>query len=212
MKNRSHSEPNNVTQSERVRSYNGHTPTLGQDVWIDPSAVVIGQVYIGDDSSVWPLASVRGDMTTIRIGARTTIQDGAILHSTHASSFNPGGFPLQIGDDVSVAHQAMLHGCTVGNRVLIGMQTIIMDGAKVGSDVIIGAGSLVPPGKVLESGYLYVGRPVKQKRPLNQKELDFFTYVAGNYVKVKDQYIADEEAQADTQGEIARRQMRQAQQ
>ncbi len=222
MKNRSQTEQssanqsspnlNSSTMSQRVRSYNGHTPELGQRVWIDPSAVVIGQVHIAADSSVWPLASVRGDMTHIHIGERTTIQDGAILHSTHASSFNPGGFPLTIGDDVSVAHQAMLHGCTVGDRVLIGMQTIIMDGAKVGSDVIIGAGSLVPPGKVLESGYLYVGRPVQQKRPLNQKELDFFTYVAGNYVKVKDQYIADEEKHADTQDAIAHRQMQQAQQ
>lgn len=177
-----------------IRNYKDKTPNLAEGVFVDPSAVVIGDVAIGKDSSVWPLSSIRGDMTSITIGERTTIQDGSNLHSTHASDFNPGGYPLSIGDDVSVGHQAMLHGCTIGSRVLVGMQSIVMDGAIVEDDVIIAAGSLVPPGKTLESGYLYVGRPAKQSRKLTEKELAFFTYVAANYVKVKDDYLKGETA------------------
>ncbi len=174
-----------------IRKYKDKMPTLHEGVFVDPSAVVIGDVTIGKDSSVWPLSSIRGDMTSITIGERTTIQDGSNLHSTHASDFNPGGFPLSIGDDVSVGHQAMLHGCTIGSRVLVGMQAIVMDGAVVEDNVIIAAGSLVPPGKTLESGHLYVGRPAKQSRKLTEKELAFFTYVAANYVKVKNDYLED---------------------
>lgn len=174
-----------------IRSYKDKKPSLGKGVYVDPSAVILGDVTIEEDSSVWPLVAIRGDMTAIKIGKRTTVQDGSILHSTHPSDFNPGGYPLSIGDDVSVGHQAMLHGCTIGDRVVVGMACIVMDGAIVENDVVIGAGSLVPPGKTLESGYLYVGRPAKQVRPLTDKEMAFFTYVAGNYVKVKNDYLAD---------------------
>ena len=119
---------------------------------------------------MWPLTVIRGDMHRIRIGARTSIQDGSVLHITHAGPFNPDGYPLTIGDDVTVGHKVILHGCTIGNRVLVGMGAIVMDGAVVEDEVVIGAGSLVPPGKRLESGYLYVGSPVKQARPLSDKE------------------------------------------
>jgi carbonic anhydrase/acetyltransferase-like protein (isoleucine patch superfamily) len=169
----------------------GKSPKLGQKVFIDPSSVVIGDVEIGEDSSVWPCVVIRGDMHHIRIGARTSVQDGSVLHITHASDYNPAGHPLVIGDDVTVGHSVCLHGCTVGNRVLVGIGSTILDGAVVEDDVVIGAGSLVPPGKRLESGFLYMGTPVKQIRPLKDSERQFFTYSAGNYVKLKDQYLSE---------------------
>ena len=178
----------------KIRSFQGMTPQLGERVFVDPSAVVLGDVVLGDDVSVWPLTVIRGDMHRIRIGDRTSVQDGSVLHITHAGPFNPDGFPLIIGSDVTIGHQAMLHGCTIGNKVLVGMGAMVMDGAIVEDEVIIGAGSLVPPGKTLESGYLYVGRPVKQQRPLTEKELKFFSYTAANYVKLKDQHLEEEYA------------------
>jgi len=174
-----------------IRPFQQHTPALGERAFVDRSAVVIGDVEIGADSSVWPLTVIRGDMHRIRIGARTSVQDGCVLHITHAGPFNPDGFPLLIGDDVTLAHKVMLHGCTVGNRVLIGMGSIVMDGAVIEDDVIVGAGSLVPPGKRLDSGFLYVGSPVRPVRALTDKEKAFFTYSAGNYVKLKDQHLAE---------------------
>ncbi len=178
----------------KIRSYQGMTPKLGERVFVDPSAVVLGDVELGDDVSVWPLTVIRGDMHRIRVGARTSLQDGSVLHITHAGPYSPDGFPLLIGDDVTVGHQAMLHGCTIGSRVLVGMGAMIMDGAVVEDEVIVGAGSLVPPGKVLESGYLYVGRPVKQVRPLTEKEISFFSYTAGNYVRLKDKHLQEDYA------------------
>ncbi|MAK92072.1 MAG: gamma carbonic anhydrase family protein [Oleibacter sp.] len=174
-----------------VRSYQGHSPKLGERVFVDRTAVIIGDVELGDDCSVWPLAVIRGDMHHIRIGARTSVQDGSVLHITHASDYNPGGYPLIIGDDVTIGHQAMLHGSTIGNRVLVGMKSMIMDGAVVEDDVIIAAGAVVTPGKVLESGYLYKGNPAKAARPITEKERSFFTYGAGNYVRLKDKHIAE---------------------
>lgn len=180
-----------------IRNYQGHSPQLGARVFVDESAVVIGDVVLGDDASVWPCVVIRGDMHKIRIGARTSVQDGSVLHITHASDYNPAGHPLIIGDDVTVGHSVCLHGCTIGNRVLIGIGTTVLDGAVVEDEVIIGAGSLVPPGKRLESGFLYVGSPVKQARPLKDSERRFFTYSAGNYVKLKDSYIAENNAALD---------------
>lgn len=174
-----------------IRTYQGKTPSLGERVFVDASAVVIGDVEIGADSSVWPLVVIRGDMHRIRIGARTSVQDGSVLHITHAGPFNPDGFPLTIGDEVTIGHKVLLHGCTIGSRILVGMGSIVMDGAVIEDEVILGAGSLVPPGKVLESGFLYVGSPVKKARPLTDKERAFFSYTAGNYVKLKDQHIAE---------------------
>ncbi len=172
-----------------IRSFQNKVPSQGERVFVDPASTVIGEVALGDDSSVWPGAVVRGDMHRIVIGARTSVQDNAVLHITHDSAFNPGGFPLTLGDDVTVGHQAMLHGCTIGDRVMIGMQTMIMDGAVVESDVMLAAGSLVSPGKRLASGWLYRGRPARAVRELTAKEIEFLPYVAGNYVKLKDQYL-----------------------
>ncbi|ABD79294.1 gamma carbonic anhydrase family protein [Saccharophagus degradans] len=180
-----------VANSNPVRTFKNITPSLGERVFVDPAAVVIGDVHLGEDASVWPCAVIRGDMHRIRVGARTSVQDNAILHITHASSFNPDGWPLIIGDDVTIGHGACLHGCTVGNKVLVGIGATVLDGAIVEDEVIIGAGSLVPPGKRLQSGFLYVGSPVKQARPLKDSEKAFFAYSAQNYVKLKDEYLGD---------------------
>jgi carbonic anhydrase/acetyltransferase-like protein (isoleucine patch superfamily) len=158
---------------------------------IAPEAYVLGDVTLGNDSSVWPGAIVRGDMHTITVGERTSVQDGVVLHITHASDFNPNGHPLTIGSDVTIGHQACLHGCTIGNEVLIGIGATILDGAVVEDQVIIAAGTLVPPGKRLVSGFMYMGSPAKQARPLTEKERVYFKYTAGNYVKLKDEYLAD---------------------
>ncbi|MCY1269546.1 Protein YrdA [compost metagenome] len=174
-----------------IRKYQQHSPRLGERVFVDASAVVLGDVELGEDSSVWPLAVIRGDMHRIRIGKRTSVQDGSVLHITHAGPFNPDGYPLLIGDEVTIGHQVTLHGCTLGNRILVGMGSIVMDGAVVEDEVVIGAGSLVPPGKRLQSGFLYVGSPVKQARPLSDKERAFFSYSAANYVKLKELHLAE---------------------
>ena len=177
-----------------IRSYQGILPQFGQRVYVDPTAVVIGKVTLGDDVSVWPGAIIRGDMHHITIGNRSNVQDNAVLHITHASDYNPGGWPLIIGDDVVVGHRAVLHGCTVENRVLVGIGAIVNDGATIEEEVIIGAGCLVPPGKTLESGYVYVGNPCKQLRPITEGERRFFTYSPANYVKLKDEYLKNHES------------------
>lgn len=179
-----------------LRSFNGMTPTLGKRAFVDPAATVIGDVTIGDDVSVWPSAVVRGDMHWIKIGDRSNVQDGAVLHVTHASEkYNPGGYPLQIGNDVTIGHSAVLHGCTVGNRVLIGIGAIVNDAVTVQDEVMIGAGCVVPPGKTLESGYVYIGNPAKQLRPLKDAERQFLGYSPQNYIKLKDQFLAEAEAE-----------------
>lgn len=172
-----------------IRSYQQFQPRLGMRVYIDEAAVVIGNVIIGDDSSIWPAAVIRGDMHSIEIGARTSIQDGCILHVTHDSTYNPGGAGVKIGNEVTVGHKAILHGCQIEDRVLIGMGAIILDNAFLESEVMLAAGSLVPPGKILSSGYLYVGAPVVKKRPLTAEEKTFFKYSAENYVKLKNSYL-----------------------
>ncbi|MBZ9558309.1 MULTISPECIES: gamma carbonic anhydrase family protein [Modicisalibacter] len=174
-----------------LRPFQGHTPRLGERVYLDPACVVLGDVELGDDCSVWPMAVIRGDMHRIRIGARTSVQDGSVLHITHASDFNPDGFPLTIGDDVTIGHKAILHGCSVGNRVLVGMHATVMDGVVVEDEVIIAAGAVVTPGKRLAGGHVYAGNPARALRPLKDSERAFFTYTAGNYVKLKDAYLAE---------------------
>jgi carbonic anhydrase/acetyltransferase-like protein (isoleucine patch superfamily) len=179
-----------------VRSYLGHTPKLGQRVFIDPFALVLGQVELGDDCSVWPMAVIRGDMHHIKVGDRTSVQDGAVLHITHASDYNPGGFPLIIGSDVTIGHKAVLHGCTVKDRVLIGMGAIVMDGAVIEEEVILAAGSVVPPGRVLKSGFVYRGNPATEARPITEKERSFFAYTAKNYTKLKDLHQRELDAES----------------
>ncbi|BCE03074.1 gamma carbonic anhydrase family protein [Marinicellulosiphila megalodicopiae] len=175
--------------NENIQPFKQWSPKLGQRVMVAPQAFINGDVELGDDCSVWPMAVIRGDMHKIRIGNRVSIQDGAVLHITHQSDFNPEGHPLMIGDDVTIGHNACLHGCQIENEVLIGIGVTVLDGAKIPSQVVIGAGSLVPPGKQLESGFLYIGSPVKKTRELNDKEKSFFKYSAQNYVKLKDEYL-----------------------
>ena len=175
--------------TNNIRSYKGISPTLDSSNYIDPSAIIVGDIKIGNDVSIWPLVAARGDVNTISIGSRTNIQDGSVLHVTRKSVGNPNGNPLIIGEDVTVGHLCMLHGCTIGNRVLVGMGAIIMDGATIEDDVFIGAGSLVPPNKVLKSGYLYVGNPIKQARPLKDSESAFLKQSAINYIELKNDYL-----------------------
>ncbi len=174
-----------------LRTYKSVAPNIGERCYIDESSVLVGDVSLGNDSSIWPLVAGRGDVNKIQIGDRTNIQDGTVLHVTRRSTQNPDGFPLIIGDDVTVGHKCMLHGCQLGNRILVGMGAIIMDGAIVEDDVFIGAGTLVPPNKRLESGYLYVGNPMQKKRPLKESESAFLKQSAINYVILKDEYIED---------------------
>ena len=181
--------------SSYLRPYKELFPQIGLRVMVDPSSVVIGDVRIADDVSIWPLVAIRGDVNYVSIGARSNIQDGSVLHVTHKSSYNPEGNPLLIGEDVTVGHKVMLHGCTIGNRILVGMGSILLDGVVVEDDVMIGAGSLVPQNKRLESGYLYFGNPVKQIRPLTEAEYAGLKYSANNYVKWKDDYL-DQESQS----------------
>ena len=171
-----------------IRPFQGKVPVIADDVWVDGSAVVIGDVEIGPNSSIWPLVVVRGDIHSIRIGANTNIQDGSVVHVTHDSRFNPGGYPTIIGDNVTVGHKVMLHGCTIEDFCLIGMGAVVMDGAVIESRVVLGAGSLVPGGKRLESGYLWHGSPVRRVRELTEKEQEFLDYSALNYSKLARQY------------------------
>ena len=156
-----------------IRSFKGLRPTLAPTTFVDPSAIVLGDVHLGSDSSVWPMAVIRGDMHRIRIGCRTSIQDGAVLHITHAGPFNPEGFPLTVGDDVTIGHKALLHGCTLENRILIGMNAVVMDGAHIQSDVILAAGSLVPQAKPSRvASFTWESRQTGP--PPDRKELAFF--------------------------------------
>jgi carbonic anhydrase/acetyltransferase-like protein (isoleucine patch superfamily) len=174
-----------------LRPFAKRQPRCGNAVYIDPSAIIIGDVTFGDDASVWPLTVIRGDVNRIVIGAATNVQDSSVLHVTHASERSPGGFALSIGNEVTIGHRAVIHGCSIGDRCLIGIGAIIMDGAVLEERVLLGAGSLVPPGKLLESAHLYVGSPARKIRRLAQQELDFLAYSAHHYVNLKNRHLAD---------------------
>lgn len=173
-----------------IRSYTGIKPVIGQRVYIDESAVVIGKVTLADDASIWPMAVARGDVNSISIGPRSNVQDLTMLHVTHDGPYSPGGVPLRIGADVTVGHKCILHACDIGDRCLIGMGSIVMDAAVVESDVLLGAGSLVSPGKRLESGFLYRGSPAQKVRALTDAEREMLLYSAQHYVRMKDRYLA----------------------
>ena len=174
-----------------LRAYQGIAPQLPPSCYVDSSAVLIGDITLAEDVSIWPLVAARGDVNYISVGARSNIQDGSVLHVTRKSPANPDGVPLIIGADVTVGHKALLHACTIGDRVLIGMGAIVLDGAIIEDDVILGAGALVPPNKTLSSGFLYVGSPAKQVRKLTVDEIAFLKLSASNYVILKDQYLTD---------------------
>lgn len=172
-----------------MRAFGSHRPVAGRRVYVDPMAVVIGQVTLGDDVSLWPGTVVRGDVNEIHIGQRSNIQDGSVLHVTHDGPYSPGGLPLLIGNDVTVGHQVTLHACEIGDRCLIGMTSCIMDGAVLEDDVMLAAGSLVAPGYRLSAGSLYRGRPAKRVRDLQEDEFEMLRYLAVHYVRLKNRYL-----------------------
>lgn len=172
-----------------IRSFNNKKPIIHSTAYIDVQATVIGDVEIGEDSALWPQAVARGDINSIVIGDRTNVQDGSILHVTHAGEFCKDGYPLVIGNDVTIGHSAVIHACKVENTVLIGMGSVILDGAVIKSECMIAAGALVGPGKIIESGYLYVGSPAKKLRKLSDRELEFLVYSAAGYVDLKNNYL-----------------------
>lgn len=176
-------------RSDNVRPFVRTKPNIGRRVYIDPSAVVIGDVSLGEDVSIWPTAVVRGDVNRIKVGARSNIQDGSVLHVTHDSPFNAGGVELSVGEDVTIGHAAMLHACKIGDRCLIGINSIVMDRAEIEDEVLVAAGSLVTPDRRLESGGLYAGRPAKRVRDLTDNEREMLQYSAGHYVDLKDKYL-----------------------
>ena len=164
-------------------------PRLGQRVFVSGRAVVTGAVVLGDDVSVWPMAVIRGDVNEIHIGRRSNVQDTAVLHVTHEGPFSPEGAALRLGEDVTIGHGAILHACTVGDRVLIGMGAIVLDGAVIEDDAMVAAGAVVTPGAVVATGTLWRGNPARQVRPLEPGEIQMLAYSAGNYVRLKDRYL-----------------------
>jgi carbonic anhydrase/acetyltransferase-like protein (isoleucine patch superfamily) len=173
-----------------LRPYRGVLPQLGARVFVDLAAVVVGDVSLGDDSSVWPCAVIRGDVAAIRVGARTSVQDGVVLHVTHDGPYTPGGRGLVIGDDVTIGHNAVLHACTVGNACLIGMGATVLDGVVIEDEVIVAAGAVVPPGKHLPTRTLWAGNPARQMRALSADQAARLRYGAQHYVHMKDEYLA----------------------
>ena len=174
--------------SKCIRNFNNIAPDIDESVYVDESAVVIGDVVIKKNSSIWPQVSVRGDLLRITIGENSNVQDCSTLHTSEYPKGSGEGYDLQIGDNSTIGHGAVLHGCRIGNQVLVGMGAIVLDGAIVSDEVIIGAGSLVPPGKVLESGFMYLGSPVKKIRPLTSKEKEDMMGNAKHYVVTKNKY------------------------
>ena len=173
-----------------IRPYRDQLPKLGQRVYVDPAATVIGEVELADDVSIWPGCVVRGDVNHIRIGARSNIQDGSIIHVTHDGPFTrPGGFPTIIGADVTVGHAAVLHACVIEDAVLIGMHATVLDGAVVRKHGLVGAGAVVTPGKVVGERELWLGNPARMVRVLGDREIEQLYYSAAHYVKLKDEYL-----------------------
>ena len=173
-----------------IRPYRQHQPRLGANVYVDPAAVLIGDVELAEDASLWPCTVTRGDVNFIRIGARTNIQDGAVLHVTHDGPYTPGGFPLLIGADVTVGHGAILHACTIEDACLIGMHATVLDGVRVRRHSMIGAGAVVTPGKTVGEGELWLGNPARCVRSLTATQIEQLYYSAQHYVRLKNEYLA----------------------
>lgn len=174
--------------NSNIASYKGIAPAIADGVFVHASAQVIGDVAIGARSSIWCGAVIRGDVNRIRIGAETNIQDLSVLHVSHKSAARPEGAPLLIGDRVTVGHRVILHGCEIGDECLIGMGSIVMDHAVLEPRVMLGAGSLVPEGKRLKGGYLHLGSPAREVRPLTADELAYLSYSAAHYVRLQQGY------------------------
>jgi carbonic anhydrase/acetyltransferase-like protein (isoleucine patch superfamily) len=175
----------------RIRPYRGVLPTLGARTYVDPAAAVIGDVVLGDDVSIWPMTVVRGDVNFIRIGARSNVQDGTVIHVSHDGPHAKlGGFATVIGEDVTIGHKAIIHACRIEDAALIGMGAVILDGAVVKKHGFVGAGALVAPGKVVGEGELWLGNPARLARRLSDAEIEALYYSAQHYVRLKDDYLA----------------------
>ena len=174
-----------------VRPFLHHVPTLGARCYVDPAALVMGDVVLGEDVSIWPGTIVRGDVNYIRVGDRTNIQDGTVVHVSHDGPHAKlGGFATVIGSDVTIGHKAIIHACCIEDAVLIGMGAIVLDGAVVKKHGFVGAGALIAPGKTVGEGELWLGNPAKKVRMLSPAEIEALYYSAGHYVRLKDQYLA----------------------
>lgn len=174
-----------------LRPYRDVFPALGARAYVDPDASVIGDVVLGDDASVWPQTVIRGDVNFVRIGARTNVQDGTVIHVSHDGPHAKlGGFATVIGEDVTIGHKAVIHACRIEDAVLVGMGAIVLDGALVKKHAFIGAGALVPPGRTVGEGELWVGNPARKMRLLSDAEIEGLYYSAQHYVRLKDEYIA----------------------
>ena len=173
-----------------LRPYLDQFPRLGERVYVDPAASVIGDVELADDVSVWPGCVVRGDVNFIRIGARTNIQDGTVIHVSHDGPHAKlGGFATVIGEDVTIGHKAIVHACRIGDAALIGMGAIVLDGAVVESHGFVGAGAVVPPGKTVGRGELWLGNPARKVRVLSEADIEGLYYSAQHYVRLKNRYL-----------------------
>ena len=167
-----------------IEKFEQSYPSIAPSAFVHGTALVLGDVSIGEESSVWPFTVVRGDVNKIRIGERTNIQDNSVLHVTHDGPYKPGGYGLSIGNNVTVGHRVILHGCQVEDECLIGMGAIVMDGAVLHRHVLLGAGSLVTPNKELEGGYLWMGQPAQRIRQLTTEEIESLSYSAQHYVRL----------------------------
>jgi carbonic anhydrase/acetyltransferase-like protein (isoleucine patch superfamily) len=171
-----------------IRNFKDKQPNIHPTTFVDETALILGDVHIGENCSIWPMTVIRGDVNSIQIGNNTNIQDNSVLHVTHDGPYNPGGYDLKVGNNVTVGHRVILHGCHIGDSCLIGMAATIMDGAVIEPYTLIGAGSLVTPNKNLVSGYLWMGSPVRKVRKLTDEELKAIEYSATNYVKLKNRH------------------------
>ena len=172
-----------------IRPYLDKRPQLGERVYVDPAATVIDDVELGEDVSVWPGTVIRGDVNFIRIGARSNVQDGTIIHVSHHSPYNQAGYPTLIGADVTVGHGTIIHACSIADLCLIGMGACILDGATVKKYGFVGAGAVLGPGKVVGEAELWVGNPARLVRKLGDKEIESLHYSAAHYVRLKDRYL-----------------------
>jgi len=182
-----------------IYPYRGVLPRLGERVFLAPSAELVGDVEVGEDASFWFHTVARGDVNSIRIGADTNVQDGAVLHVTHATH------PLVIGKGVSIAHGAVVHGCTLGDGALVGIGARVLDGAVVEPGAQIGAGAVVAPGKTIPAGHLALGVPAKVVRPLSAAERSLLVEIRDRYRRLKDEYRAALDGAAEEMGEAVGR-------
>jgi len=179
-----------------IRSFKGFSPRIASSAFVAQGAVVIGEVSIGEEASIWYNCVVRGDVNFISIGDRTNIQDLSMLHVTHKKHVDDPGAPLIIGNDVTVGHSVTLHGCTIEDGAFIGMQAMIMDKAVVGKGALVGARALVTEGTVIPPATLWVGAPAKYKRDLTADEIAWLGRSAGNYVRYSREYLEDEKEES----------------